>query len=77
MWFPGICKTATVKKTGRKVTIKQIWSDDLVLVEGTIWEALIGRACLFKLDELQLDWPESIPPGQRCNSMAFRLDAVE
>jgi hypothetical protein len=67
MWFPHICKTAVVKKTGRAVKIRSIFNDHVVFVEGSFF-----RRTTYRLSELQLDWSDVIPVDQRCNSTVFQ-----
>jgi hypothetical protein len=67
MWFPGICTTAIIKKTGRTVKIREFYNDHVVFIEKTgFWQR--GS---YALKELELIWPESIPVDQRCNSTLF------
>jgi len=67
MWFPNICKTATIKKTGRTVNILEIFNDHIVYVDGPKRFLLNSYA----LSELELHWPDCIPPEQRCDSTVF------
>jgi hypothetical protein len=77
MWFPHRGQSAVVKATGRLIKISAFLDGETIVAEGPLWDAFIGRECVFKLSELKLEWPDFIPPGQRCNATAFRMDAIE
>jgi hypothetical protein len=67
MWFPGICKKAIIKKTGREVLIREFFNDHVVFVEkNSFWQR--GS---YPLKDLELIWPDCIPVDQRCNSTLF------
>jgi hypothetical protein len=77
MWFPHPSQKAIVKATGRTIEISCFLPDGMVFGKGSIIAAILGRLGPFKLAELKLVWPDFIPPGQRCNSTTFRMDAIE
>ena len=67
MWFPAICTTAIIKKTGRIVKIREFYNDHVIFIETIgFWQR--GS---YALKDLELIWPESIPVDQRCNSTLF------
>jgi hypothetical protein len=66
VWFPNICTEAVVKKTGRRVKIREIFNDHVVYVE-----AEPRQRVSYWLKDLDLIWPDTIPGDQRCNSTVF------